>query len=141
MLRVAFDVGGVISKYPEQFRQLFRCLHSLQYMNIIEIYCISDMHPVRKIYDMLALNGMDVFFIKDRVISADYDKYGELCKSKACEENNIDILIDDFPGYLAGPYPLIKLFVWPNPTESYYHETWQTDGSEGDFGRRKNVIS
>ena len=52
-----------------------------------------------------------------------------------CEQLGIDILVDDFPGYVAdGKH--VGLLVMPNPREPYYHDSWRTDGSEGDFGRR-----
>ena len=58
-----------------------------------------------------------------------------MCKAQVIEENNIDIHIDDFPGYCAHT-KAISLLVWPNPYEPYYHDDFKTDGSEGNFGRR-----
>lgn len=48
------------------------------------------------------------------------------------------MLIDDFPGYVATPgSPPVRLLMMPDPGEPYYHDDWRTDGSEGDFGRRR----
>lgn len=132
-LRVAFDVGGVLSKYPTE-------MHSLAALWLgCEIYVISDMHPKEKILAMLEANGFG-FVEEGRVLSADYQAHGEACKAVLCEELEIDILIDDFIGYVACPgKPPIRLLLMPDASRPYYADTWVTDGSEGDFGRRRKV--
>ena len=128
-LKVAFDVGGVLSKYPEQFKLLFEILAASP---LAEVYVISDMHPVSQIVKMLDLN----WWCNARIYSADYKTLGERCKAVLCEELGIDILIDDFVGYLAdGKH--IRLLVMPDSSKPYYADEWKTDGSEGDFGRRR----
>lgn len=130
-MKIAFDVGGVLSKH-KILRELFLSL--LDGDN--EIYVISDMHPEEKILDMLVLNGFPLLDIS--VHSADYATHGENCKKVLCEEIGIDILIDDFIGYVAqGKY--VRLLVMPDPNEPYYSDDWKTDGSEGNFGRRKKI--
>lgn len=80
---------------------------------------------------MLLKNGLDTPFI----YSADYKTHGENCKKVLCEHLCIDILIDDFIGYIAeGDF--VRLLVMPDPRKPYYSDDWKTDGSEGDFGRR-----
>lgn len=134
-MRIALDVGGVLSKYPDVFRRLLQLFHYKGSGWGVECWIISDMHPESKIVDMLERNGM--LFYKDRVRSADYATHGERCKAVLCQELGIDILIDDFPGYLAVPgMPLVRLLVMPDPDRPYYDDNWQTDGSEGSFGRR-----
>ena len=129
-IKIGFDVGGVLSKYPHTFKPLLKALH---HSKDVEVWIISDMHPEIKITKMLDLNG--VVYSPKRVRSADYSKHGEMCKSALCEEIGIDIMIDDYPGYVAhGEH--VRLFVWPHPHEPYYHDDWKTDGSEGLFGRR-----
>ena len=127
IIKIAIDIGGVISKYPRLFKELIEICRGK-----IEVFIISDMHPVDKIHSMFLLNGItDV----SGVYSADYSKYGENCKKILCEQLGIDILIDDFIGYVAeGNF--IRLLVMPNPTLPYYADEWKTDGSEGEFGRR-----
>jgi hypothetical protein len=132
-LRIGFDVGGVLSKYPQIFKPLLQVLHDSK---DTEVFIISDMHPKHKITDMLQLN--EILYHQERVLSADYTKHGEMCKAKLCEEHKIDILIDDFPGYVAAGKH-VRLLVMPEPLEPYYHDSWKTDGSEGDFGRRKKT--
>ena len=132
MLKIAFDVGGVLSKYPQIFGPLVQILEA----GGATVFVVSDMHPAEKILDMLGRNGISV--PPERVISADYESYQELCKTKVCESLGIDILVDDFIGYVAAGKH-IRLLVMPNPEEPYYYDDWRTDGSEGDFGRRRKV--
>lgn len=137
-MKIAFDVGGVLSKYPQIFRPLLEMLHRRgdDPAYRIECWVISDMHPVEKIIDMLKANQMP--FLSHRVRSANYALHGEACKAVLCKDLGIDILVDDFIGYVATPgSPLIRLLLMPDPSLPYYHDSWWTDGSEGDFGRRK----
>ena len=134
MIRIAFDVGGVLSKRPEVFVPLISALLKVQ--DDVEVFILSDMHPVEKIADMCSRNG--IFVYPANIISADYESYGELCKTIACRERGIDLLIDDFPGYVAeGDH--VRLLMMPDPKTPYYADDWKTDGSEGKFGRRKKV--
>lgn len=131
-LRIGFDLGGCLSKYPATFRQLFLALRDAPG---VEIYVVSDMHPVEKIQKMLTDNGF--FLPKERVLSADYQTHGELCKAVVCREMMIDILVDDFIGYLdTKGSPPVRLLVMPDSGLPYYADQWVTDGSEGNFGRR-----
>lgn len=126
-MKIAFDIGGVLSKH-EPLRALYKRL----FYSSRDVFVISDMHPVQKIKDMMTLNGLP---FNDNVFSADYAQYGENCKERICNELGIDILIDDFIGYLAyGKH--VRLLVMPDPCEPYYSDDWKTDGSEGNFGRR-----
>jgi hypothetical protein len=132
-MRIAFDIGGVLSKYPDVFRPLLSVLHETE----VKVWVISDMHPVEKVIDWLDRNRMTCY--RDRVRSADYQTHGENCKAILCEELGIDILIDDHMGYLAQiGSPRVRLLVMPDPSLPYYADSWKTDGSEGDFGRRRN---
>jgi len=137
MLKIAFDIGGVLSKYPDQFRKLVNKLQSETAPGIsssVGVYVISDMHDVDMMHNMLSQNGIHVS--KDKIFSADYKNQGEYCKTKLCNELGIDIFIDDFIGYVAeGDF--IRLLVMPNVSKPYYDDTWKTDGSEGDFGRHR----
>lgn len=128
-VRIAFDVGGVLSKRPEIFVPLIDALTR----GGAEVFVISDMHPVEKIVEMLPLNGIEL--PAGRIISADYATHVELCKTRAAEAIELDILIDDFPAYLAeGQH--VRLMMMPDVSRPYYSPAWRTDGSEGDFGRR-----
>lgn len=133
IIKIGVDVGGVISKHPTIFRALFNALTQVQE---VEIWVVSDMHPVEMIVEMLLLN--DIPFDPHHVVSADFKKHGERCKAVVAEQLGLDILIDDFPGYVGSSgKPPVRLLVMPDPEEPYYHDTWRTDGSEGDFGRRR----
>ena len=137
MLKIAFDIGGVLSKYPDQFRKLINKLQGDTQVSLspnVEVYVISDMHDVDMMYKMLLMN--DIHVSKERIYSADYKNQGEYCKTKLCDELGIDIFIDDFIGYVAeGDF--IRLLVMPNAKKPYYDDSWKTDGSEGDFGRHR----
>lgn len=83
MIRIAFDVGGVLSKYPDVFRPLFLALVNAPG---IEVHVISDMHPRQKVIDMCRDNG---FLLEGwdneedrRVHSADYQR--SLMGDKQC---------------------------------------------------------
>lgn len=129
-MRVAFDVGGVVSKYPNTFRALIRKF------TLPEVYIISDMHPEEKIINLLQLNDID--FWQPNVHSANYDKYGEACKSVLLDELNIDLFFDDFIGYVAlpGKYPTIRCLVMPDAELPYYADSWKMPEGEPVFGRR-----
>lgn len=146
-MRIAFDIGGVLSKYPDVFRPLVNWLRLAYEARLkgdfetrnyepIEVFVISDMHERDKIIAMVHGNDLDVH--PDNIRSADYETHGENCKAVLCEELGIDLLIDDFPGYVAQiGSPRVRLLVMPDPSQPYYADDWQTDGSEGNFGRRK----
>lgn len=132
MMKIAFDIGGVLSKYPDVFRPLINILVLTQ--SVVEVHVISDMHDKDKMLKMLYSNAIRV--PQERVHSADYKTHGEGCKAELCRELGIDILIDDFAGYVSVPdAPPVRLLVMPDVSKPYYHPTWKTDGSEGDFGR------
>ena len=128
-MKIAFDIGGVLSKH-KSIRDLYSAL-TLNRVGV-ETFIISDMHPLEKMIDMLQLNGI---LFNDNIYCADYNTYGENCKKVLCESLGIDILIDDFIGYVAeGKFT--RFLVMPDPSKPYYSPDWKTDGSEGNFGRR-----
>lgn len=132
-MKIAFDVGGVLSKYPHVLRTW---ISSMILDGNAEVYVISDIHPKEKIIDMLKLNNFNSV-VEANVYSADYSTYGEKCKAVLCKELGIDIMVDDFLGYVADvDGAKIRLLAMPNTNEPYYHDSWKTDGTEGDFGRR-----
>jgi hypothetical protein len=135
-MRIAFDIGGVLSKYPDIMLPLVRalCLSSE-----IDVFVISDMKPHEKAVSFCHDNGFHL--PADSIVCADYDRHGENCKAIVCEELGIDMLIDDFPGYVAKiGSPRVRLLMMPDPSQPYYSDGWITDGSEGDFGRRKKSL-
>lgn len=130
-LRIAFDIGGVISKYPDLCRQLIWALDP----DSAEIHVITDMHDREQVLAMLERNGLG-WLEQKRVHCADYDKHGEGCKAVLCRELEIDIILDDFVGYVAVPGAPIRCLVMPDATRPYYADSWRTIGNEGSFGRR-----
>lgn len=134
-MKVAFDIGGVLSKYPVLFRKMCLALT----VGDIEVYVITDMHDRVKTLAMLEENGFG-FIPEHRVLNSDYAKYGDMCKAVLLKEHQIDMIIDDFPGYVQwdssfGPAP-VRLLSQPDPYMPYWAEDWKTDPADGDFGRR-----
>lgn len=132
-LRAAFDIGGVISKYPVEFHRLLRSL----LVAGAEIFAITDQPDRGEVLQQLANNGFG-FIAAERVLCADYASHGEMCKAILLRDLEIDFLVDDFAGYLAwdssfGPAP-IRLRVEPDAFRPYWHPSWICEG--GDFGRR-----
>ena len=131
-IKIGFDVGGVLSKYPHIFRPFVMALEAAAE---IEVYIISDVKPHEKVRIFCLENGFCI--AENRIHVADYDRYGEGCKAKLCEDLGIHILIDDHMGYLAiAGSPLVRLLVMPDPFLPYYADTWHIHDGEGDFGRR-----
>ncbi len=133
MIRLALDIGGVLSRYPDIFRPLVSLM--LRPDSGVEVYVISDIKPHTKAVAFCHDNGFLV--PPERILCADYAEHGEECKAVVCNDYGIDMLIDDHMGYLCDlGYPPVRLFVMPDPKKPYYADDWKTDGSEGDFGRR-----
>lgn len=158
-MKIGFDIGGVISKYPEQFKNL------ISGMLLRNIYIITDMHPKEEVCKVLIANGLYSTYESnglaaqtkseyhgsfytgivhpDNVYCADYEKHGNLAKAILIKELALDMFIDDFDGYLQwdsslGPQPIL-LKVAPDAFKPYWHDSWKTDG--GEFGRRKAVLT
>jgi hypothetical protein len=134
-VRIAFDIGGVLSKFPDVFRPLFDAVLAAEAFGKVEVWVVSDMKPHAK---ALAFCHDNNFWVRpERVVCADYQANGEACKAVVCEQLGIDVLVDDFIGYIATPgRPPVRLLVMPDPELPYYADDWKTDGSEGNFGRR-----
>lgn len=137
MLRIGFDVGGVISKYPEKFYELLAALDFCAGHGApIELYILTDMHPLDKVKETLKLNNLLQFFTNEEILIADYEKYGEAAKAVLCREHKIDIFIDDFIGYVADPGATIRLLLMPDSTKPYWADSWKVTDNH-DFGRRR----
>lgn len=136
MLKVSFDIGGVLSKYPDKFRVL---IHALIVSPDIEIHVMTDMHEREYTLKLLEDNGFGMI-PPERVHNSDYAKHGEMCKAILMRDLGIDLLIDDFPGYCVwdwsfGPAP-IRCLVQPDPNRPYWSKDWKTRPEDGEFGRR-----
>lgn len=157
-MKIGFDIGGVLSKYPNEFKKLLDILRLGRYDNFsrhlmyedVDIFIITDQHPIDKVQQVLYENdllskheptGIFTFgrFSPENIYCADYEKYGNMAKAILIKELGLDIFIDDFDGYLQwdssfGPQPIL-LKVQPDAYKPYWHPDWKCDG--GDFGRRK----
>jgi hypothetical protein len=132
-LRIAFDIGGVLSKYPKEFKSLYRSL----IFDGHEIFVITDMHDKVEVINQLNENQMGPLN-SSNIHCADYQKHGELCKAVLLRDLKIDMFFDDFIGYVQwpsefGPAP-IRMLVMPDGFRPYWHSEWKCSGP--DFGRR-----
>jgi hypothetical protein len=141
-MRVAFDIGGVISKYPGEFRSLIMDINR----GGGTVFVISDMHPRERIIEVLRMNrfideddGRFGLIREENVVSADYNEHGEACKAVLLEQLGIHMFFDDFIGYVTptlGAHRTIRLLVMPDHEKPYYDETWKMPEGEPTFGRR-----
>lgn len=118
-MKIAFDIGGVITRYPAEMKTLMRALQA----GGIDVHIMSDI-PMDTLRTLIELNDL-AFIPVSNVHSADWAADQDMCKSKMCESLGIDMLIDDRPDYCAvGNF--IGLVVSPRPaTTSYYAEGWK----------------
>jgi hypothetical protein len=117
MMRVAFDIGGLISRYPDEMKTLMHALTA----GGVEVHIMTDMNS-KDAWNAVLENGLD-FIPANRVHSCDWSQYGDLCKTKMMEKIGIHVLVDDRPDYCASG-DFIGLVLSPRPEKGYYHKTW-----------------
>lgn len=128
-IRVAFDIGGVLSKYPDTFRPLMRMLVD----GGAEVYVLTDRQPTALVIKVLAMNGFD-FIAPGRVISADFTTHAEGCKAHVLSELAIDVMFDDHLAYLADPACPVRCLVLPDTSKPYTAESWEEPDGAPAFG-------
>lgn len=130
--RIGFDIGGVLSKYPDILRPIVAALLAAP---DVEVHVLTDMPDHAKAVRFCHDNGFAI--PAERIHSCDYEAHGEECKAVKARDLDLSVLVDDFLGYVATVgAPTLRLLTMPDPTRDYYHPDWKTDGSEGAFGRR-----
>src|SRR5688500_10946570 len=98
-MKIAFDIGGTISRYPTTFIRMMKALQD----GGVEVFILTDMNNADAM-KLCEQNDID-FIDESRILSADWNTYGDLCKSRLMQQHSIDILIDDRPDYCAtGPF-------------------------------------
>lgn len=123
---IAFDIGGVISRYPEQMRELMLAFQAAG----TDVRVLTDMCPDDARASLNA-NGFD-FMPDDKIHSADWTAHGDRCKSEVIRREGIDVLIDDRPDYCAeGDF--IGLVLSPRPQKPYYATEWVNPRSSLTF--------
>jgi len=113
-VKIAFDIGGVLGKYPHVFRPI---IHALQNAGT-EVFVITDISEKQIAQEQLVKYGYK--FSPEMILCANFEKYGERCKAVIIKEHGIDVLVDDHPGYCADS-GCVSLFVWPDPHKPYVH--------------------
>lgn len=130
-MRVAFDIGGVLSKYPEKFRDLItKMIESNNHVLVI-----TDMQDHTKICDMLELNGFGMV-PRGNVFCADYTTHGDGCKAELLRELEVDLFFDDHLPYMLLPGATIRCLVMPDPHKPYWADSWKVPEGDPEFGRR-----
>jgi len=130
VIKIAIDIGGVLSKYPDILKPLIKMLRGVAG---VQVLILTDMRR-EKALSMLADNSVDID--PANVYSANYDTHGEACKAILCAELGIHVLIDDHLGYVCIPGdPPLRLCVQPDASLPYYHPSWKTGSDSGSFGR------
>lgn len=117
-MRVAFDIGGLISRYPKEMKRLMEALSD----GGVEVHIVTDMNA-GDAWNACVNNGLDLLVDPRRVHSCDWSQHGDLCKTEMMERMGIDILIDDRPDYCASG-KFIGLVLSPRPHIDYYHRSW-----------------
>ena len=111
-MKMAFDIGGVLGKYPNVFRPMVSALQK----GGAEVFVLTDITDIKVAQEQLS--RYEYIFSPEMILCADFEKYGERCKSVLIKEYGIDVLIDDHPGYCADS-GCVSLFVWPDPLIPY----------------------
>ncbi len=111
-MKLAFDIGGVLGKYPTVFLPIISALHD----GGAEVFVLTDIPDKQVAQEQLNRYGYS--FSPEKILCADFERYGERCKSVIIKEHGIDVLIDDHPGYCADS-GCVSLFVWPDPLVPY----------------------
>jgi hypothetical protein len=116
--KIGFDIGGTISKFPDQMLALMRALTTSAEF---EVFIVTDMKREDAIS---SLEKNSIVVDRDHLICADWSKNMDLCKSIVMKERGIDIMIDDRPDYITEGVP-IGLALMPRPHLPYFHPTWK----------------
>ena len=111
-IKLAFDIGGVLGKYPTVFLPMISSLQN----GGTEVFVLTDIPDMKVTQEQLNRYGYS--FPPEMILCADFERHGERCKSVLIKEYGNDLLVDDHPGYCADS-GCVSLFVWPDPHKPY----------------------
>jgi hypothetical protein len=116
-MKIGFDIGGTISRYPEKMKELMTILKK----GGAQVCVITDI-PYDQACQLCLDNEIPV--LASQIHSCNWSEHQDLCKTLKCEELKVDFLIDDRPDYCAvGDF--IGLVLAPRPkTRPYYSDSW-----------------
>lgn len=123
-MRIAFDIGGVISRYPKQMKEMIKSFIQSGH----DVYIITDMNPTDA---LSACENNDILLTgikQENIISANWSEHGDLCKSVVMKNLSIDVMFDDRPDYIYEGVP-IGFFLMPRPSMPYYAAEWNSGAS------------
>ncbi len=118
--KIGFDIGGVLSAYPEQFKTLINALEQSPHF---QVYYITDM-PRATAEELLTLN--EIQHNPERLLCADWNSHQNECKTRLANEVGLDFLVDDHLAYLIGETNALGLLVVPKSKQPYNHQEWKT---------------
>ena len=113
-IRVGFDIGGVLSKYPEVFKPMIEALNAHP---AFEVHVLTDVPAPRSI-ELVHKNGYQV--PAERIHTANYPLHGSNCKARKVEELGLALLIDDHLPYLEN-VKAMRLHVMPDSSKPFFH--------------------
>jgi len=116
-LKIAFDIGGVISRYPQEMLNLMQSLQK----GGVDIHIITDMNQ-KDALSACRENNIN-FLPEENIHSADWSAHGDCCKTVVCDKLGIDILLDDRPDYCADGN-FIGFVLSPRVRKPYYAPGW-----------------
>lgn len=108
MIRIGFDIGGVLSRYPEILGPMIEALNA---DDRFEVHVLTDVPGPRAI-DLIHKNGLSV--PEDRIHSCDRAQHGDACKAAKIRELGIQLMIDDHLPYLGEVSGCARLHVLPD---------------------------
>lgn len=117
-MKIAFDIGGWISRYPDLTREMMACLER----GGAEVIVMTDM-PCDTSHTVLAMNDFIATVHFSSVVNVDWNLHKERSKAEACREHGVDLLIDDYAPYCVGD-GFAALMVWPKHEHPYDAAEW-----------------
>lgn len=124
MIRIAFDIGGVLGKHITAQKFLDVCRTAEMLSVGIEVFVLTDMKRERA--EKLLIDNMYGWVVaQHRLICADYAMHQERCKAVECLRHKIDILIDDHLPYVCAGDHFLGLLVAPRVDRKYALPGWE----------------
>lgn len=116
MIKVGFDIGGVLSKHPDIFQPMIEALNAHP---AFEVHVLTDVLPPRS-FRLVQENNITV--PPERIHSCDYARYGDTCKAEKVRELGITLMIDDHLPYLLPMRedPVVCLRVLPDGQDMFH---------------------
>lgn len=116
---ISFDIGGVLTRYPDIVRSLMERLRAVPGCTI---YLLTDMPASMAPQAVADTYGVYEGIHYDAILCGDWNTHGEQCKAVLIREYGIQVHFDDYPAYCVTDSDCMTLFVWPRPDKPYRAE-------------------